>query len=82
MPVQGMASATYCYLLGTIACLMSLVADALTFAAERRYADYVTTSNGYMATKGELMTGDDVMIVDCGATKHCIPDASKLSKLP
>ena len=23
----------------------------------------------------------DVMIVDCGATKHCIPDASKLSKV-
>ena len=33
-----------------------------------------------MATKGTLMTDDDVMIVDCGATKHCIPDASKLSK--
>jgi hypothetical protein len=25
-----------------------------------------------------LMTGDDTMIVDCGATKHCIPDASRL----
>ena len=27
------------------------------------------------------MTGDDVMIADCGATKHCIPDATKLSKI-
>ena len=27
------------------------------------------------------MTGDDVMIVDCGATKHCIPDASKLTNV-
>ena len=27
------------------------------------------------------MTSDNVMIVDCGATKHCIPDATKLSKV-
>ena len=27
------------------------------------------------------MTSDDVMIVDCGATKHCIPVASTLSKV-
>ena len=65
--MQGIISATYCYLLGAIACLMTLVADALTFAAERCYADYITTSNGYMASKGNLMTGDDVMIVDCAA---------------
>ena len=80
-PEQSMLTATYYYLLGAIACLLSLAADALTFAAQRRYADHLATSNGYMASKGNLMTGDDVMIVDCGATKHCIPDASKLTKV-
>jgi hypothetical protein len=27
------------------------------------------------------MTDNDIMIVDCGTTKHCIPDASELSKV-
>ena len=73
--------ATCCYLLRAFACLLSLVANALAFTAQRRYADQVATSKGYMASKGKLITDDDVTIVDCGATKHCIPGASKLSKV-
>ena len=49
-PTQGMLTATYYYLLGAIACLLSLAADALTFAAQRCYADHVATSNSYMAS--------------------------------
>ena len=80
-PKLGMLEATCYYLLSAFACLLSLVANALAFTAQRRYADHVATSKGYMACKGNLMAGGDVMIVDCGATKHCIPDASKLSKV-
>ena len=59
------------------------LANALAFSLFARWlsADHATDSKGYVAHKGNLMADDDVMIVDCGATKHCIPDASKLSKV-
>ena len=79
-PACGIFSATYCYILGVLAGVLKLGADALYFAAQQRYTAHVTTSNGYMASK-KLMVRDDMMIVDCGATKHCVPNASELSKV-
>ena len=51
-PKLGMLEAICYYLLGAFACLLRLVADALAFTAQRRYADHVATSKGYMASKG------------------------------
>ena len=38
-------------------------------------------SESYAARKTNLMTGDDIMIVNCGDAKHCVPDAPELSKV-
>ena len=79
-PEPARAMAAKCrYLFGLFLSLANAL--AISLFARWHSADPITDSKGYVAHRGNLMADDDVMIVDCGATKHCIPDASKLSKV-
>ena len=69
--LPGLRNWLHLYFLFSFSCFLGAMEFVLAYMSGNK--DEASVSSSYMATKWARLTDDDTMIVDCGATKHCIP---------